>query len=430
MKSWLTRIICLATIIWLGSVYHQTTIDSMSRPYTTDFFKFYLTGLRINQGQPAYWDVPPKMNSSDACHPKNIDGAHRETPRSLKPGQNPLPTGCLNPNLNTPIWGGLFAELAKLPFSWALAIWQTTSVACLLISVFMIARCRKPEQAGLTMPDYVLILFTASLAFYPTYVAHWGGQVSLLLTPLVVGAWLALRQNRTTLAGAILGALTVLKPFFGIFFVTLFLGRRGTAIKSMASSSAFFGSISIMWWGVDTHLHYLNALRNVTWTSSNWNGSITGFFTRLLGGAEGLSLYSEPVIAKAMIAISSCGLMLWAAFHIRNTKKKPPQSSDNLFGITLIIMLLISPLGWLYYFPWLLIPALVLWHSNDKSKKLQPHHALTLTFLAITCIPRDLVGPFSMRTATDLIWHGAVYTYALTALAAAMHISNLNEPGN
>lgn len=426
MKSWLIRTICLTSIIWLGSIYHQATLESINHPYTTDFFKFYLTGIRINHGQPAYWDVPPKMHTDDPCHPKNAKGAHQETPKSPKPNQDSLKTGCLNPNLNPPLWGGLFALLANAPFAWALTIWQATSIACLLISILMISRSHKSERTNPHLTDHFLVLCTVSLAYFPVYVSHLGGQVTLLLTPLVVGSWLALRQGHATLAGIILGCLAVLKPFFGIFFVTLLMGRRIKSATSMAISAAVVSSISVMWWGIDTHLRYMHALRDVTWTAANWNGSLIGFFARIFGGAEGFSFYFQPDLSKILSTACSGTLIWWVGAKIRNDKRSVTTSSDHLFGVTLIIMLLVSPLGWIYYFPWLLIVIQVLWNSKNQVKEKQMQQMLASVFLAITCTPRDLVNAFSMTTAADFVWHGALYSYALIALAGAMHISYEN----
>ena len=86
---------------------------------------------------------------------------------------------------------------------------------------------------------------------------------------------------------------------------------------------------------------------------------------------------------------------------------------DVIFALTLPLILLVSPLGWLYYFPFLFLGVLIVWRLSAELDSKLAWRAALLGALAVTAIPRVLESARSMNSAYLWFFGGAVYNYAL-----------------
>jgi Glycosyltransferase family 87 len=117
----------------------------------------------------------------------------------------PVSTNVWLPPVYGPQVALALAPLGYLSYRAALAVWVTLSTvvylgACLVVAV----RCRQLRPH----PGLVLL---AAVAFPPFWQLVQHGQLSVIATALIVGAWLALRSGRRVWAGVLLGLL-VYKP--------------------------------------------------------------------------------------------------------------------------------------------------------------------------------------------------------------------------
>src|SRR5262249_38213645 len=112
------------------------------------------------------------------------------------------------PNLNHPLLLPVFWLFTLISESAGFIVWSACSLMLAAMCLRAISR-----RAAMSPFDLVVIL----LALTGTFAALAFGQVSFLLMAPFTAAWCADRRGRTIEAAALLGVLTVLKPFFGLF---------------------------------------------------------------------------------------------------------------------------------------------------------------------------------------------------------------------
>ncbi|OGV47746.1 MAG: hypothetical protein A3F46_08615 [Legionellales bacterium RIFCSPHIGHO2_12_FULL_42_9] len=116
-------------------------------------------------------------------------------------------------------------------------------------------------------------------------------------------------------------------------------------------------------YGAAVYQYYFAMLPQVLWYGDSWNASLYGFLFR---GWIDLHSWVEHQIMPANLSIvktayaSLFGLVLIGYWYL--LKKKSNNTHQN-FCLTLTVMLLLSPLGWLYYCPLLLLPFTVTWQA-------------------------------------------------------------------
>lgn len=422
MCKFLMRATLLILSIFISINYIDTAIVASENPNSTDFKKFHITGERLNAGLPMYWQTGHQEKGQDCGgqgHSKSDDQNYPTHRPIAATADNP---GCLHPNLNPPLWGGLFSLLGRFEFATASLAWSMASLAALLASV-AIAACWGPLQhAGIDRATTIWLGTVIVLAYHPTHANQVLGQLSLLLMPLLFASWVLLRKKRDLSAGALLGLLIALKPFFGLFILALVAANRKKAAVSCLSVFVVCLGISLATWGMEAHFDYLSNLRGVNWTGYNWNASFTGFFSRTLGGGGSVPIIDAPHASRTLILLTSTGCVAWLCWHLNkatdHTNKE--NCADEVFSATLPCMLLASPLGWLYYFPWILLTLLVACHRLGHGKNNIVPRALIIMFLIMTGIPRSLVPPSEIISTGDALWDGSLCFYGLLAITLAL----------
>jgi hypothetical protein len=176
--------------------------------------------------------------------------------------------------------------------------------------------------------------------------------------------------------------------------------------------------------GLESYAHYRQALAEVTWQSYTGNGSAFGFFSRIFGGSYSVALIDMPALGKALSYLLSIILLALLVWLLRPSQRIAATVRADLgFSFTLVAALLISPLGWMYYFPLLLIPFFVLFrlaYSYELPRKFK----LGLLFVL-------LVSSFPQLISTVAEKHPAALTlaaypfYALLGLAALIIAANI-----
>ncbi len=150
-----------------------------------------------------------------------------------------------------------FAPLARLSYSWALALW-------LLVSAFIYgACCYAIWRACAGLRGYwvtVSILAAAYPAFW--HLLAWG-QTSALALACFTAAFLALRNKRDFIAGFALGCL-VFKPQLGLAAAIVFLVTlRWRIIAGALVSAAIELMVGVVYCGSAPLREWVSALRNV-----------------------------------------------------------------------------------------------------------------------------------------------------------------------
>lgn len=415
--------LALVLLILMGAKYLEAGQKTTAYPPSSDFYKFYLSGERLAKGQSIYWIIPPRIRPGDPCHPDALREKGQPgngTASTLSLG-GPLP--CLAPNLNPPFFMVLIAPLALLDYTHAWWAWAALSMGSLALSLWLLAGTvvrNKTSQAVLSALGMGLLM-----AYHPVYVNFVLGQVgTLLLLPLTL-SWLALRQGKAWQAGCWLGLAAGLKPFLIIFLLPLLLTRRWQASAAMTLTLLCTGLVGWVWLGSDTYVHYQLVASHVTWTTSNWNGSIVGFVDRAFSGVDPTTWPQARQLARGLgIGLSGVVVLLvcWALRPGRHAMggDAPDRRADRLFMLMVPASVLVSPLGWLYYLPWLLICSAVLWQWTAH----QPHgRAWRLAWVAAllaTLAPIEMKSIPTLKNPTDWWGMDALYAYSLMSAFVVM----------
>jgi alpha-1,2-mannosyltransferase len=391
------RVLLYVITILLVAFYVVTIVAIVaSHPVGTDFAKFYKSVEFFWEGKNIYTPVPV-----DAFGP---------LPASID-----LPRDSLHANLNPPFQTLLFAPFGLLSYKLALTLWLILSLALGVAGVVLL-RAGISGAAKPALPLFAALL--PLLLYYPTWINMLYAQYGLVLLFLIALVWRTSRTGGEQVAGIALGLALSLKLFMGLFLIFFIVRRQWRLLFWAGCTYLACGLMALVVAGSDSYLHYLQAINEVSWYSTDMNASLKGFFVRLFGGdPDGISLLLVPGAADTVSAIMSLILMLalvWIAWP--RSREGSTTRSDIGFCFTAVAMLLISPLGWLYYFPILLLPLLILWHTAGRSVLYRgtAGFAWILTTLPLHALPIR-----EGEIATVFGW-GALSFYALLLLAAGL----------
>jgi hypothetical protein len=220
--------------------------------------------------------------------------------------------------------------------------WSLSSLVLLVACVPAISR-----HARIAPLDLLAILLSST----GTFLALVYGQVSFVLMAIFTAAWCADRRGSTTTAGFLLGVLSVLKAFYGLFGVYLLWRREWRALIAyvvtlVAGTLAGWALV-----GTSNFLEWVSRLREVQWRWHVYNASVWGvgdrLFTRqpFFRATSWTPLVDSPFLGHLVTLVLLIGTVavLWRSISRTDI--------DRGYALLGLACLLISPLGWLYYLP-------------------------------------------------------------------------------
>jgi hypothetical protein len=288
-------------------------------------------------------------------------------------------------NNHPPLTAIIFLPLALFPFEQSYMAWKLISIILYFAVIVMIQRGLKIKLD----PAWYVLLVGYLLCWYPFHVHLELGQFSLLLTTLIFGGWLLLRRNHQLPAGVLFGIAALIKMFPLFLLVYLVFRKKWTALVGMISSIAIgtLGMIAVV--GKDDFFYFLFSRANENAQNYNTypvNHSVYGFFSRLfLGGPWFSPITYEPGFTW-LFTISTYLLIVFLL--IRYLLKIPATQigDDTTLSLTIIAMLLVSPITWQHIFPILLLPSGLLF-SAIKQDNLSIYRIFGLISLILFSIP-------------------------------------------
>lgn len=314
------------------------------------------------------------------------------------------------PLLNPPFFALLIAPLGYLSYASSLWLWSGLSILAGILSILLLQKALDIKEPTLNL---TLSLLLALFVYFPTFATLQFGQATLLLLPFALGGWLAARTKAFYTAGFVLGIAASLKPFFVLFLLYFLLRREWRAFFCMCLAIVICALLAFIPFGMQTYINYYHVLQQIYWYASSWNASLLGFLLRLFGGEANTPLLAIPGLANKLFAWTSIILILsLVKFIWPRTILSQQQKCDLDFAITLVVMLLISPLAWLYYFPLLLIPIVVLLRFAEQLRS----ESLRL----LTCASVVLSGiPHLLATSERITAHNVYSIFILSSCYVA-----------
>lgn len=412
-KNLLIITACLFVFGLLFAYYLHTINDLSQFPEKTDFYKFYKSALLHKEGKSIYSPVPFTPGE---------DMLYRLTEKA-KAKMNTL-----HPNMNAPFLTLFILPLAVLPFDKAFCVWSFFSLFMALAAVGLIAYKRPFDdyetlKKGSVIPQktivaHVLILWIIILLYFATWVNAASGQFGLFLLGMIIFVWLSARKEKYQLAGIILGIAMSVKIFLGLFLVLFAVQRRWKVLLWATSVFIVCNIISFIVFGFSAYKQYMEVVvASHMYINASWNASFIAFFTRIFGGAENIPLIELPVVAYGL----ACGLsgllvygLIWASWP-RSGDVSPLIRFDTGFALTIASMLLISPFGWIYYFPPLIISLLVVWHASTTFKAGNLYRVLVVAAWILSCLPVQLINSEEIAMNDPVAWFttSGYYFYSL-----------------
>jgi hypothetical protein len=384
--------------------YYQTIVTFSALPKSGDFVKFYMSIKYFWEGKDIYRPIPNNMPETlvDEIVNKFTD----DRIKTSKPSREPL-----HPNLNPPFQTLLFAPLGLMNYKKAFLFYSFLSIVSGLVAIIMITN----EIATIKHEITALISLMIIILFYfPTWANIVYGQFSLILLLLITSAWIAARKGRNAVCGICLGLAMSLKLFVGLFLLFFLVRRRWRLLFWFIITFLLLSLLPLLIMGVEAYRNYFAVLSEITWYAASWNASFLGFFTRIFGGSENVPLFNLPKLAVALTRICSLIFALWL---VRLAWPRPQESSqdhfDLGFSLTTTGMLLISPLGWMYYFTVLIIPAAVAWRLSMRLDSRIRYQAIIILAWLLSTIPHSLIPPAEVNTPQLWFTWAGVYFYSL-----------------
>lgn len=306
-----------------------------------------------------------------------------------------------------PAFAVVAAPASVMPLDIAKGKWLVISIA-LIISLVALSIVSLPERRR---PSWMLatVIVIAMAKFYGHELVL--GQVNLLFAVLTVCGMLALGSGAYTLAGLLVVAAIVVKPYAVLFLPWIaLLGGWRAAISAAAGLVAVLVAPSLLygvqgtidlhrdWWKTVT----VSTAPNLT---NNDNVSLAAFAAKWLG-----------VGSEASMLAAGLSVMLLAFAVLIVLRGRVIARREVLEGALLLTLVpLVSPQGWDYVFL-VATPAIACLANYDDRL---PPALRTITWTAIATIGLslfDLLG--RQRYATFMQW--SIITICFLVVAAAL----------
>lgn len=271
----------------------------------------------------------------------------------------------------------VFLPFAGLEYPTAYRSWVVLSLVLLGLATWGITR-----ELGLSAWT-LLPVAAVLLAGRPLEEEVVQGQFNALLVALVAAAWVLDRRGRPLASGLLVGLATAIKLLPG-FLALYFVGRR--SVRGLAGVVLGFVLLDVAALAVlgrdpfDVYLRQVlpaSALYHESWH----NGSLWGLWYKLFDPQRfTLPLHRLPALARFGPLATSSALALAVVVGVR--RARAPAGSDRAFALSVLGMLLASPLLWEHYLLLALLPLLVLWSQTapgDRSRVLLVAAAALLT---------------------------------------------------
>lgn len=290
-------------------------------------------------------------------------------------------------DLNPPTFSILLSPLTFLSLHAARGVWIALSLAAFVDSL------RRIRQR-LALDARAMLWITCGCIGLQPAVFAWGlGQITWVLLWLVTCAWLA-SSHSAVRAGAWLGIAVAIKPPLALMAVLL---PVATCLSAAGVSLAItLAAVAVTGWR--PWQEWLASSARVNWLAWWPNASLWGIAARFhAGGLKPVLLRDLSV--PAAVSIVLLGLAL--AVVVLRASNSLRWLLAGLWSVT------VSPLGWTYYLPVFLAPALA---TRVTSR------AALVTALVILAGPAGLFSPAASSSGWAAALAGSIYSGALLCL--------------
>nr|WP_226905614.1 glycosyltransferase family 87 protein [Legionella antarctica] len=317
-------------------------------------------------------------------------------------------------NLNPPFFLQLFSPFTYLNFKWASSLWFLCSLIFGNIGALL---CFKLSCSEEFFKKNRLFLVFVYLGMYSTVMNTGIGQIGGFLLFFVMAGYYFYLQKQDCITGIFWGVIIAIKLFPALLFIFM-LSQKRYLVFFITAICSVLASLLPLFDRPELYSLYFNMLTRMLWFGDNWNGSLYGFIFRLF---VNIKSYQNLEMIKIIFLLFFIILSIWYGYTInffRKTTKSNPQSDHRAFCLTLVMMLLMSPLGWLYYFSLLIMPLTIIWQSFNHDK-LRSNNVVLPWVLSLFLInfPLGYIESSSMHSIIYKLTIYSPYFYGLVIIA-------------
>lgn len=383
-----------------------------------DFHTYYQAGMTVREGGPLYKHA---LDWRDGSLTIALPGADEKiaalSPLAAK-GIN------LSPYVYPPGLAVALVPLTLLPLETARAIWLVLLVASACGTVYVLTRTLAPAAPRSSRLLATLVLTAALALFGPTRISVLFGQIDVLLVYMASLTFSAMVGGHDKRAGVLLGLAAAVKPTFGLLILFLLWKRayRPFTISVAVCAIGILAPLAVL--SPNTLLDFLDAARywaSPAFTVTPINQSLNGLFVRLFTvNPFTRPLFEAPELV-AFLSIAVTALVLWML--TRSVLRSRAVSTERMaleYGLTVVAMLLISPLSEDLHYVYLAVPLLAVASAGGRRRRFggAPFLLGALVLALFWSLPglRRLEFPTPTPIAAPALLLTGAYVYGLVAL--------------
>lgn len=319
-----------------------------------------------------------------------------------------FPTQKLVPaNLNPPIVLFFLNPLTTLSYYTAVIIWTVFSFILGLIGA-------KIAFSYAFSPEYIkkngFYLYFIYLLSFPVLMNTGLAQIGLILFFFLMTGYHFYMRERDYFAGILWGILIAIKFFPALLIVYAFVQKRYRVCWVMLAVFIFLSLLPLCLYGIKIYSHYFLMMSQINWYGKSWNASIFGIIYRLLNTEAEQNWNLTMLIYGVLFAVFFI-LYLIKIIQIERFKIK-----HKSFALTSVMMLFLSPFGWLYYFPLLVFPLSLTWLSFLSQKKLSKLKVSWFICLFLINVPINNIPLTMMHSLVGKLSYYSFNFYGLLIL--------------
>lgn len=326
-------------------------------------------------------------------------------------------------NLNPPFFLQLMSPLAQLNYQLASSLWLICSIILGGIGALLSFKLTCSDDY---FKKYWLALLFIYLGMFSTLMNTGAGQIGGVLLFFIMTGYYCYLRRLDSLAGIFWGVIIAIKLFPGLLFLFVFNQKRYKVFLVMLITCLLACLLPFLIKGAEVYSFYVKMLPYISWFGDNWNASLYGFIFRLFIDEKSSQ---NLVLIKITYLFFFIILLLWYAKKIssfRKTTKEHNALDHREFCLTLVMMLLMSPMGWIYYFSLLMMPLIIIWQSLNQEKSVSSKiPALWVLSLFLINFPIGYVEAKNMSTFIYKLSFFSLYFYGLVLITYL--VSGLRE---
>lgn len=303
-----------------------------------------------------------------------------------------------------------------------------------LLGVIISAHLFLFREKSLNTSPWLLPLSLCILMSWPGIMIFVFGQFSFVFLPLLIGAYLLDTSKQYFLSATMLGLLGTLKFFF-LIFILLFLVRhqwRYAGIFLLSFICFFFLPLIYFPWHIYMQFfHIMLSKVPVLQGAVNFlNGSTLGFLIKIFAVSGPVNFLNLSIALRvSMILLPGGFIISWILYDYFYLRKLPYYVNAIRFSFLIILALLCSPLGWVYYTIFMVIPVAVIIEISTRyqlSKLCMTLFFSTFILMYGTWVPYKNFMLYQLSSYSAF----AVFLFALFTLIAASHSVKRAIPAN